>query len=638
MRRALLLAATTALLTTACDALSERPGATTDASTTEDVAPPPESCTGDGDCDDQKACTVDRCVAGDDGIRHCAWSIADGHCFINNVCADADAPRPGEPCQFCDPAHDARAWTTASDDTSCDDGDACTEATACSNGRCLGTTLTCEDDNACTTDVCDPALGCTYTPRDGHSCDDGVRCTVDDRCDDDGACHGVSKPCDDSDPCTVDACTEVDGCTHTGGDAIACEDGDACTSQDTCVEGACQAGGETNCDDGNSCTVDHCDAQVGCVHLPTLSPCCIGASSVCDDHNPCTDDACDALSGDCSYTSNRAACDDQDPCTIDDICADQACSGGSPRSCDDGNPCTTDSCEASLPGYCLHVSASEGACDDGAECSTGDHCANGRCVADTSECVCTPDLSSDGVKLTTVQVGDAGEPGKGLDVDLNPATCAPPGQCSGGVDNTLSVIASFANGPLGDAVTSGQVMLVLELGPLTADPVEVAVYQAKLVTPGCDFQTQTCDYNVDHAFLDPISCEPIAKIASHITGNKLVGGGPGTSLPFSIPFDADTTLDVVIANLRLEATITTANGKMTGLSGILGGAVPKQTLLDGINNLPEDAFQGVSKDAVVQLVDVLVENDIDTDGNGSKDAASIGVIVTGIDANLVGVE
>ncbi|MFO0746175.1 MAG: hypothetical protein U1F43_10945 [Myxococcota bacterium] len=242
------------------------------------------------------------------------------------------------------------------------------------------------------------------------------------------------------------------------------------------------------------------------------------------------------------------------------------------------------------------------------------------------------------MKLTMVAVGASAGPGDGLDVDQNPATCAPSGSCSDGIDNTLSVIASFANGPLGDAVASGQVMLVLEIGPLDADPIEVAVYQAKLVTPGCDFQTQTCDYDVDHSFLDPITCEPVARIPAHLNGNQLVGGGPGTSLPFEIPFDADTSLDVVIANLRIEATITRSGNQVSGLSGILGGAVPKQTLLEGIQSLPDDAFQGVSKDAVVQLIDVLVENDIDTNGDGAKDAASIGVKMNGIDANLVGVQ
>src|SRR6266404_6006984 len=39
----------------------------------------------------------------------------------------------------------------------------------------LGTFLTCNDGNACTTDTCDPTRGCVFTPI---SCDDGNACTV----------------------------------------------------------------------------------------------------------------------------------------------------------------------------------------------------------------------------------------------------------------------------------------------------------------------------------------------------------------------------------------------------------------------------------------------------------------------------
>ncbi|MFO0746174.1 MAG: hypothetical protein U1F43_10940 [Myxococcota bacterium] len=333
---------------TACDALSERPGATSDA-TIVDTAPPPESCSGDGDCDDGHACTVDRCLAGDDGVRHCAWSVADGMCFANNVCAAAGELRGGLGCEVCDPAADARGWTRRDDGASCDDGDACTTGETCAGGECTGQAVDCDDDNPCTREVCDRVAGCVVTPVAGQSCDDGVRCTVDDRCDDAGRCGGQANSCDDGDPCTVDACSELAGCSHVVTDGLACEDGDACSDNDTCQAGTCTAGGATNCDDGNTCTVDHCDAVAGCVHLPTLSPCCLGVSSVCDDQNPCTDDQCDALTGACSYAANRASCDDGDPCTLDDVCADLACTGGRARDCDDHNPCTDDTCAASFP-------------------------------------------------------------------------------------------------------------------------------------------------------------------------------------------------------------------------------------------------------------------------------------------------
>jgi len=79
-----------------------------------------------------------------------------------------------------------------------------------------------------------------------------------------------------------------------------------------------------------------------------------------------------------------------------------------------------------------------------------------------------------------------------------------------------------------------------------------------------------------------------------------------------------------------------SGGQVTAMSGVLGGAVPKQTLIDALRQVPDDALPA-PKEAIISLVETLVINDIDTDGDGVKDAASIGVKVVGRDARLVGV-
>ncbi len=593
---------------------------------------PVPTCTNDAECDDGLSCTVDRCAEGPP--RVCTWEISPDTCFVNGICASSGSTHPNEPCLICDPSTPDQ-WTPKENATSCDDGNICTSGEVCTEGVCAGIAISCNDDNACTRDFCDPAEGCHTAVLAAFTCDDGVRCTIDDRCTETATCAGLPNTCDDGDPCTTDICNEVDGCTHTVEDGLACAGPNACRLG-ICQDGACAVGDSVNCDDGNSCTIDTCDDRVGCVHLPTLSPCCIGASSVCDDGNPCTDDACDALTGACSYANNSASCDDLNPCTSGDQCTEGACAGGLTSACDDQNPCTRDSCNPSLADLCLHEPQA-GPCDDGLECSTDDACVAGTCRGDTSDCVCTPDLSNDGLKLKSLQIGISGEPGEGIDVDQNPATCAPPGSCSGGIDNTLSVIASFANQPLSDAVTNGQVLLVVEVGPLATNPVEVAVYAARLAPSNstCNFQNATCDYLIDPSFLDPVSCEPVARLVGTRSGNRLVAGGPGTRLPFIIPF-GDASLEVVIANLRIEADLTLQNGLAKAMTGILGGAVPKQNLLDGLATVPDDALP-VPKDALITLVESLVENDIDSDANGSKDAASIGVKLIAIDGRLVGV-
>jgi hypothetical protein len=48
--------------------------------------------------------------------------------------------------------------------TLCNDNSVCTQADVCENGVCIGTDfLSCNDDNVCTADSCDAALGCVHT-------------------------------------------------------------------------------------------------------------------------------------------------------------------------------------------------------------------------------------------------------------------------------------------------------------------------------------------------------------------------------------------------------------------------------------------------------------------------------------------
>lgn len=170
------------------------------------------------------------------------------------------------------------------DGTGCEDGDACTVEDACNAGRCEGSSLTCNDDNVCTDDACDPVEGCTYAGNTAP-CDDGDFCTVADSCSD-TICSGELRDCDDGDVCTDDGCDPTSGCTHEN-NTVACDDDDTCTLDDVCTGGICS-----------------------------------GFPRSCDDGNVCTDDACDAASG-CFHAGNTASCDDADPGSIGDFCDGQ---------------------------------------------------------------------------------------------------------------------------------------------------------------------------------------------------------------------------------------------------------------------------------------------------------------------------
>jgi len=315
-------------------------------------------------CDDGNACTVDGC----DVQKGCTVDLA----LDGTACEDGDLCSIGDNCQAgkcatgqavvciatqachiaaCDAATGACAASLAADGTACDDGNACTQFEACASGVCGGAGVTCNDQNPCTDDACDPASGCVFSAN-VSACDDGNACTGPDACADKACAAGSTKVCDDGSPCTADSCDAATGnCLH-GAQSGACDDGQVCTGNDECVAGAC-AGAPLSCDDQNPCTQDTCDAKKGCAHAPTAA-----ASVPCDDGNACT---------------------------IGDVCTAGACAGAAALDCNDDNVCTDDSC-AEKSG-CVHVD-NTASCSDGNACTTGDTCAGGTCVAGSSTCQC----------------------------------------------------------------------------------------------------------------------------------------------------------------------------------------------------------------------------------------------------------
>lgn len=288
------------------------------------------------------------------------------------------------------------------DGTECASDGFCILEATCQAGACVaGPTNACDDDNACTTDGCDPASGCVNTYNQ-KPCDDGTVCTLDDHCSQ-GSCVGDGVGCDDGNQCTEDVCDPVDGCTSvvlTGG----CSDDDACTDVDLCVNGQCVPGGPLECNDDEPCTLDSCGPLVGCVNSIVDGDCedgnactsddsckagtCQGELVACDDGELCTSDYCDPVNG-CVFQPNALNCEDGDSCTLADQCChpglgdctlgtcisgeqDPLCCDEDPE-CDDDDPCTNDACAA---GYCGFTPLD---CNDGLDC-TGDTCDGGLCV------------------------------------------------------------------------------------------------------------------------------------------------------------------------------------------------------------------------------------------------------------------
>jgi hypothetical protein len=155
-------------------------------------------------------------------------------------------------------------------DADCQDTNLCTTNERCEAGVCVVTTLSCDDDNPCTADVCDCGQGCRHQPV----CNDGFSCTID-ICDPatlectntpvDSACVtdcSTGTCVADPDSTTVDSTT---GCaiTSTTPAGTPCTDGEVCTTPDQCDgTGSCAPGpkdcGNPTCNSRPVCA-EQCD-------------------------------------------------------------------------------------------------------------------------------------------------------------------------------------------------------------------------------------------------------------------------------------------------------------------------------------------------------------------------------------------
>lgn len=407
------------------DTTGRDPGNPKDPGPGQDPGGPGEPCVPDGPCDDFDPCTYDDTCDRDgdcfgtlsefcsDGLdctfdqcdgplaEDCDHPVKPGWCLVNDACVEDGAIDPMLPCWTCISA--VYQDRLVPDDTlACDDGVACTSDDRCRGGDCIGTFMTCHDDNPCTSDLCVDG-DCQHDPLEG-ACNDGSLCTVDDACVG-GRCEGTPVVCDDGDPCTTDACDPRFGCVHVNNEEP-CDDDNVCTVGDRCGGGICRPGTtRLSCDDGNPCTDDTCSPAVegGCLHIPNTLPCddkdpctigdtckrgaCVAGDTplLCDDGNPCTDDLCEPGVG-CIAPFNSAPCDDLEPCHLDDVCVLGDCMPGPTlRDCDDGNLCTNDIC-LDMVG-CQYQPNSE-RCDDNNVCTRYDTCTAGVCIGQPVQLGC----------------------------------------------------------------------------------------------------------------------------------------------------------------------------------------------------------------------------------------------------------
>jgi len=198
----------------------------------------------------------------------------------------------------------------------------------------------CNDNIACTADLCPVPGGVCVHPQipnccviDGD-CDDGNQCSVDTCPTPGGLCSHAGIPgccnsnadCADNNLCTADICSGAGGmCSHPlingcCNNDLDCTQGNLCSAAvcsgpgGTCsggaIPGCCQT--DADCADANLCTVDACDlANHTCTHA--LQPGCCNADGQCNDGNVCTTDTCSGPGGVCVYKGVPGCCTPNDP-------------------------------------------------------------------------------------------------------------------------------------------------------------------------------------------------------------------------------------------------------------------------------------------------------------------------------------
>jgi subtilisin-like proprotein convertase family protein len=316
---------------------------------------------------------------------------------------------------------------SCSQNSDCQDGDACNGAEVCNNNVCgPGTPVNCDDGLFCTNDSCTPATGaCNHAV---NPCGDGDSCTLDFCNEDTNTCNHVAPPplrlCNsgsisipDSGPATpfpstinvsgqgstANLCSvELLGISHTYPNDIDILVTGPGTSQNAIVMS--DVGGTSPASNVNLTLKDGAAASiptplVSGTFRPTNSgsgdgwpggPPASGGSSlgVFDGTNPngawgvyvlddVGGDQGSIANGWCinivvAGCENDAACNDGNACNGVETCSNGTCAPGTPVNCDDGLFCTIDGCTPAT-GACTHVA---NPCSDGNPC-TSDSCNEG---------------------------------------------------------------------------------------------------------------------------------------------------------------------------------------------------------------------------------------------------------------------
>lgn len=210
-------------------------------------------------------------------------------------------------------------------------------------------------------------------------------------------------------------------------------------------------------------------------------------------------------------------------------------------------------------------------------------------------------------RFSFFNLSSRGWPNEGLDLDNNSSTCAPQGNCFGGVDNQLAVLQVEDCGFETLNVSSFNYLLrsILEEGSAPASWLieardltvvggnnSAAPFRLMLHTghwfpsATCDQATDVlntnlrCDYLTDDDMFAPGSCDSLSEVSNaEIIDGKLVAGSPSTTL-WIVYTVFGLTAGIVLHNARMEADVDVVGDQVTVTNGILAGVMcPAELML-----------------------------------------------------------
>ncbi len=197
------------------------------------------------------------------------------------------------------------------------------------------------------------------------------------------------------------------------------------------------------------------------------------------------------------------------------------------------------------------------------------------------------------VQAASVGISSTQEATRGLDVDGDPATCAPliPGVCdpaanaSDGVDNALTGLAGALNQALGAALAQRGLVLLFELDSFVDGPVDV---RAVLVAPdpndaSCDIQNPNspCTFIASASSLTADlddGCRGVVRTAVPVTLTgtgypgeaKVTGQAVGSEIEIVLPIGVDGVV-LKLRDVIVDAVLAHDTQLISAVGGILGG-------------------------------------------------------------------